>query len=664
MKSLFLKLFGGFQACDATEQEIKITGTKAALLLAYLALKPEQAHSREELIGLLWGDRGDSQARGSLRQALWSLGRALKSCEPNPLLVEGERIRLDHSAVEADIITFERLIAKGTPDALSSAVALYTGELLQGQRIRDPAFEDYLRGERARFNELAVDTCVKLLDHQLTTGMNDQAVATAKQLLVVDPLQEVAHRTLMQQYASKGQLGLAIKQYDTCSEIFQRELHINPGVETERLFDRIRFAHSAEESSIARPDETVREHHEDKSKRQLLQDKPSIAVLPFANLSGDPEQDYFSDGITQDIITALSRLRWFLVIAWNSTFVYKGKSVDTRQIGQELNVRYVLEGSVRKSGNRVRVTVELVDTTRGIQHWAEKYDHELKDVFKLQDEITQNVTAAIEPQLVAAESIRSRDRSPSDLSAWDLATRALTHYGRMTKAESDKAINILRQAVNHHPDYGPAHSLLAFVLLVSGHVGWIPESKDYQYASELAKRALELDNEDPWAHLTLGYVAFTKRQTGNAVREFMRALDLNPNFATAYGYLGWALVFDGQSEEAIRYFQQALRMSPHDPLKAFFYSGTGVAHYYAQRYEEAIEWGQKAIGERPGFSAAHRILCASLAQAGKKRETRAAMAKLREAQPNISISWIEQHVPYTERAMPHFLDGMRKAGLE
>jgi TolB-like protein/tetratricopeptide (TPR) repeat protein len=395
-----------------------------------------------------------------------------------------------------------------------------------------------------------------------------------------------------------------------------------------------------------------------------LPDKPSIAVLPFTNMSGDPEQEYFSDGITADIITALSRLRWFFVIARNSTFVYKGQAVDIRRIGQELDVHYVLDGSVRKIGNRVRITVELIDTKSGVQHWAEKYDYELTDIFKLQDEITQSVTAAILPKLVAAEGIRSQHRSSNDLSAWDLVMRALIHYGRMTTRESEKAIEILRQAVQQYPDYGPAHSLLAFALLVSGHVGWIPESDDYRYAAELANRTLELDDQDPWAHLALGYLAFTHRQTGESVREYMRALDLNPNFAIAYGYLGWALVFDGQSEEAIRYFQQALRMSPHDPLKAFFYSGTCVAHYYAHRYDEAIEWGNKAIVERPGFAAAHRILCASLAQAGRTKQARAAMAKLREVQPNISIAWIEQHVPYTERAMPHFLDGMCKAGLE
>ena len=664
MKSLRLNLLGGFHARDAANRDIAVAGTKATLLLAYLALKAGKAHSRETLIGLLWGDRGDNQARGSLRQALWSLSQTLKNVDPCPLAIDGEMISLDPTAVDIDVAALERLAKEGTPDALQSAVALYGGELLQGIRVRDPPFEDFLFGERARLHELAVDACKKLLDHQLQTGLTDQAVVTAKRLLEIDPLQEVAHRTLMQQYASKGQVGLAIKQYQNCREIFRRDLNVEPGGETKRLLDRIRLAHPEAESSINGPDNSIREHHEDRSIHSSLQEKPSIAVLPFSNLSGDPEQEYFSDGITEDIITALSRLRWFLVIARNSTFAYKGQAVDIRRIGRELDVGYVLEGSVRKAGSRVRVTVQLVDTKSGTHHWAEKYDNEVTDIFKLQDEITTNVTAAILPELVAAESVRSQQRSPKDLSAWDLVMRALSHYGRMSTRESEKAIEILRQAVRQHPEYGPAHSLLAFALLVSGHVGWIPESDDYHYASELANRALELDYQDPWAHLALGYLAFTDRQTGASVREYMRALDLNPNFAIAHGYLGWALAFDGQSEEAIRYFQQALRMSPHDPLKAFFYSGTGVAHYYAYRYDEAIEWIEKAILERPGFTAAHRILCASFAQAGRTKQVRVAMAKLREVQPNVSIAWIEQHVPYTERAMPHFLDGMRKAGLE
>jgi len=394
-----------------------------------------------------------------------------------------------------------------------------------------------------------------------------------------------------------------------------------------------------------------------------LPDKPSIAVLPFTNMSGDPEQEYLSDGITEDIITALSRLRWFLVIARNSTFVYKGQSVDVKKIGRELGVRYVLEGSIRKSGNRVRITAQLVDAITGAHYWAQNYDRNLSDIFELQDDITQSVSAAIEPKLVAAEGARTQNRSAQDLNAWDLVTRAMTHCGRMTTEDSAIAIETLESAVRKFPEYGPVHSLLAFSLLVSDLMGWTPGADKFSYAAKLARRAAQLDNEDPWAHLALGYVAFTQRQTDEAVKEYSRALELNPNFATAHGYLGWALAFDGQSDDAIRYFELALRMSPHDPLKAFFFSGTGVAHYMAHRYDEAVDWARNAIRERPEFTAGRRILCASLAQAERVEEANKELSVLLQLQTNLSIAWIEQHVPYTPNAMSHFIDGMRKAGL-
>jgi TolB-like protein/Tfp pilus assembly protein PilF len=388
-------------------------------------------------------------------------------------------------------------------------------------------------------------------------------------------------------------------------------------------------------------------------------DRPTLAVLPFVNMSGDPEQEYFADGISEDIITGLSKLRWFFVIARNSSFTYKGKAVDVKRVARELGVRYVLEGSVRKSGNRVRITAQLIDASTGNHLWADRYDGDLTDVFALQDEITKKVVAAIEPKLLEAEGIRSQSRSPEDLDAWDMVIRANSLFWRLTKAESEAAIGILKRAVERFPDYAPAQSMLAFALLVSDMVGWAPAGKPYRIAADLAHRAAELDDNDPWAHLALGYLAFVARKTDDAVREFQRALDLNPNFAAAYGYLGYTVVFDGRYEEAIEYFKQAIRMSPHDPIIAFFYTGMCAAHYFALRFDEAVEWGRKSIQQRPGFIAGHRILCASLAQAGRTEELCEEMARLRELQPNISIAWLEEHVPCTPRAIAHFLDGMR-----
>lgn len=393
-------------------------------------------------------------------------------------------------------------------------------------------------------------------------------------------------------------------------------------------------------------------------------DRPSIAVLPFANMSGDPEQEYFADGISEDIITGLSKLRWFFVIARNSSFTYKGKAVDVKRVARELSVRYLLEGSVRKGGNRVRITTQLIDATTGNHIWAERYDGDLTDVFALQDEITKKVVAAIEPKLLEAEGIRSQNRSPDDLGAWDMVIQANSLFWRLTTAETESAIAILKRAVERHPNYAPAQSMLAFVLLISGYLGWVLTESQLQQAAGLAARAEELDPRDPWAHLALGYVAFVRRRTSVAAAEYQRALALNPNFAAAHGYLGWALAFDGQSDQAISHLEEAIRLSPHDPQNAIFNTGLAIAHYLAGRFAEAVEYSRMTLQQRSAFTAGHRIHVASLAQAGQIDEALEALTQLKTMHPDLSVAWIEQNVPYTRSAMAKFIEGMRKAGLQ
>ena len=303
--------------------------------------------------------------------------------------------------------------------------------------------------------------------------------------------------------------------------------------------------------------------------------RPSIAVLPFANMSGDPEQEYFADGISEDIITGLSKLRWFFVIARNSSFAYKGKAVDVKRAARELGVRYVLEGSVRKGGNRVRITAQLIDAATGNHIWADRYDGDLTDIFALQDEITRKVVAAIEPKLLEAEGIRSQSRSPEDLGAWDMVIQANSLFWRLTKTEGEAAIAMLKQAVERYPDYAPAHSMLAFAMLMSRLLGWTLIAPQVKEAETLAARAAELDDSDPWAHLALGYVAHTMRRTDAAAEEYQRAIDLNPNFAAAHGYLGFTLALAGRSDEAIAHLEQAIRMSPQDPQNAIFNMALG-----------------------------------------------------------------------------------------
>ena len=396
-----------------------------------------------------------------------------------------------------------------------------------------------------------------------------------------------------------------------------------------------------------------------------LPDRPAIAVLPFTNMTDDPAQDYFSDGISEDIITALSKLRWFFVIARNSSFIYKGKAVHLKQIGDELGVGYVVEGSVRKVGERVRITAQLNNVATGSHIWAERYDRELANVFAVQDEITEAIVAAIEPQLYAAESFRSRRKAPDSMDAWDLVMRALSHYWRVTRQDNVVAQALLEKATALDPNYGQALGVLATSHTFSAHMGWEDMAVATPIAERAAATAMLADSEDPWAHLALGSVYLFARRFDDSLAEFEAALRLNPNFSLAQGYHGLALAYCGRWEEAGRAAQRALRLSPRDPLVAIYCGIAAYAQYVGRKYEEAMQLARQGIRQRGDFVGAHRVLTAAAGMAGQSDMAQAALQELRRVQPNISMDWIAKEMPIKEDAeRKHYLEGFRRAGLE
>jgi TolB-like protein len=395
-----------------------------------------------------------------------------------------------------------------------------------------------------------------------------------------------------------------------------------------------------------------------------LPDRPSIAVLPFKNMSDDPDQEHFADGISEDLITGLSRIRWLFVIARNSTFVYKDHAVDVKQVARDLGVRYVLEGSVRRAGKHVRISAQLIDAITSGHHWAERYDRELGDIFAVQDEITRSVVAAIEPRLLAAEGIRALGRSSGDLGAWEMVARAQAHVWRLTQADNETAIEALRRAVAIYPDYAPACSQLAFCLVFAAHNGWIKRDVGLVPGREHAMRAIALDDCDSWGHIALGYCAMMERHTEESFSAYRQAVKLNPNSAAAHGYLSHGLAFAGLDREAIVNAEIAIRLSPLDPEMAIFLGGIAVSHYCAGRYDQSLRFSAELLRLRPGFQGAQRLRCASLAQTGRIDEARAYLGKIRRQQPQLSIAWIKASVPYqTPELMERFLEGMRKAGM-
>ncbi|HZB52871.1 MAG TPA: winged helix-turn-helix domain-containing tetratricopeptide repeat protein [Reyranella sp.] len=395
-----------------------------------------------------------------------------------------------------------------------------------------------------------------------------------------------------------------------------------------------------------------------------LPDRPSIAVLPFADTSGDPGREYFADGISEDLVTGLARIRWLFVIARNSTFVYKHRAVDAKQVSRELGVRYILEGSVRRAGNRLRITAQLIDATTGGHLWAERYERELGDIFAVQDDITRSVAAAIEPRLLAAEGIRALSRSPQHLGAWELVAQAQTHFWRMSRADHEAAIEPLRKAIEAHPDYAPARGRLGFCLVFAAHMGWVGGERGLLAGREHAIRAIALDDCDPWGHIALGYWAMMERRTEESIAAFRQAVRLNPNSAAAHSHLSRGFAFAGRDGEAIEHGNEAIRLSPLDPERALFLGAIAVAHYTAGRYDQAAHFTAEALRLRPGFQGAQRLRCASLARAGRVEEARAFLAEVRRDQPRLSLEWVRGNVPYqTRELMDQFVEGLRLAGL-
>jgi len=396
-----------------------------------------------------------------------------------------------------------------------------------------------------------------------------------------------------------------------------------------------------------------------------LPSKPSIAVLPFQNMSGDPSEDYFADGVVEEITTALSRIRWLFVIARNSSFTYKGRMVDVKQVGRELGVRYALEGSVRKAANRVRVTAQLIDAVTGHHVWAERYDRELAAIFALQDEITERVVAAVEPQLYAAEGIRAKRKPPESLDAWECVVRALSCVNSRSQNDYAMARELLERAIELDPAYAQAYALFAYVMGLEVLYGWKPREIALARALEAAQKAVVLDSDDAWAHFALGFVYGMTRRAEEAVVEHEKALALNPNFALAYTYQGSALAYLGRGEEALLKIDASERLSPRGLFQGVNNVCRAAAHFSAEQHRDAVSCARKSILDSPGIVTGYRMLVVNCALIGEIDEARAALGIVKRLQPDISLRWIAESVLFTrERDRQNYIEGFRLAGLE
>jgi len=392
-------------------------------------------------------------------------------------------------------------------------------------------------------------------------------------------------------------------------------------------------------------------------------DKASIAVLPFVNISGDAEQEYFSDGITEDLITDLSKISGLFVIARNSVFTYKGRAVKVEDVGRELGVRNVLEGSVRKAGERVRITAQLVDAETGGHVWAERYDRDLRDIFALQDEVTQKIVAALAVKLTEGEKDSLTSKSTDNVSAYDYFLRGLDYYNRPTKEANAEAREMFQRAIDQDPEYALAYAKSAWTDLTDWSMAWSRNPRSLERAFELARKAVSMDDSLPEAHGVLGYVHLWRKEHGEATAELEKTLALDPNNADGHAGLGEMLVWVGRSDEGIELVKRAMRLNPHYPI--WYLGALGLAYGLTGRYEEAFEILERAARRNPDFLPPHILLALLYSETGREEEGRAEVAEILRISPDYSLDMMRETTPIQDpELLQKVLDALRKAGLK
>jgi TolB-like protein len=389
-------------------------------------------------------------------------------------------------------------------------------------------------------------------------------------------------------------------------------------------------------------------------------------VLPFHNLSGDPEQEYFADGMVEDIVTALSRMRWLFVIARNSSFTYKGRSVDVKQVGRELGVRYIVEGAVRKAANRVRITAQLIDATTGAHIWADRFDGTFDDVFHMQDQIATSVVGAIARRLEQAEIERSKKKPTENLDAYDLFLRGMASFYRGTTDSNSEALSLFLRAIQLDADFASAYGMASWCYTWRKINGWVTNrAQESAEGTRLARRAVEMANDDAVALARGGHtLAHLIGEVESGISLVDRALVLNPNLATAWLLSGWLRAFRGEPDVAIEHFAHAMRLSPLDPETFRIQAGTAFAHLLAGRYDDASSWAEKAFNAFPAYLAAVSVMAAAHALAGRMKEARRAMELLRPLDPTLRVANLHNLFPIRRpEDFAKWTEGLRQAGL-
>lgn len=567
---------------------------------------------RDTAADLLWSRSGQAQARTNLRQSLASLRKALGA---DADIIEARGAVLGLRLDEVDLDT--NALGKDGPlptavqrlDDLSAAPTL-----LAGLSVNEAPFEDWLTAERATFAALLSSELARIAEALIGAGDLSGAHKAARKLLDIDFFSEAAHRLVLRVLHAQGETASALRHYDRMREVFSEELGIQPGPGTTALIGRIRTAPAAPVTPEAAPAPPVTE-------AARPRDKPSVAVLPFTNMSGDPEQDYFSDGITEDIITGLSRFRTLFVVARHSSFAFRGENLGVREIGQRLGVQYVVEGSVRRAGTKVRISVQLADALTGNHVWAERYDREFDDIFVVQDEVTRSIVAVL-PGRVQEDVADRASRMPTEnMKAYEYMLRGKSLRDGLNAEDTAEARELFRKALELDPRYARAYMYLADTYVVDGWLGLAGEGAAGKSLA-LSRKGAGLDNNDVYIQDQLGYAFLCEGLWEEAEAQFEKTLSKIVNEAESMAWCGYAFLLLGQREKALEVVQEAIRLDPlHSPSIDWI---LGQIHFFTGDYGAVV---QVLIGEALLNSLAHAFLVSAYAHLGQTDEAGAALSE-------------------------------------
>jgi TolB-like protein len=655
MPKITARQFGGFELKDQQGNQLTLSTRKARGLLAFLIAEADKWHARERLAGLLWSDRQQAQARHSFSQALSTIRKLGDQVGVTLIESDIERVRLPSRAVDADTKSFRECLDRGAVNAADH----YLGTFLDGFAPLDAAFDEWLATERARFHEQACAVLIRAIDEAESGRDLRLAISAAKRWVALDPCAEAAHQRLMRLYVDADDRAEAIRQYKACATMLREELDVEPSARMKSLLDEARAAARVVEAHLIAkptPPSVV-------TRGLPLPDRPSVAVMPFTNLSADPEQELFADGIAEDIVNALSKISKLRTIARYSTFAYKGKAMDVRKVARDLDVQYVLEGSTRRAGERLRVTAQLVDAQDGAHIWAERFDRQVEDLFDIQDAITKEVVTALRAQLTDGEEALAWARGTNNIEAWQYCVRAVECQDRLTPTHHIKAREFAKRAVELDPNYAYAWAILGLGYFREARLNASGDHVErLKRAAEIAEKAMGLDDTVSWAVGLSAMVAAAQGRHDEGLSIIRRAIELHPGNADMRAYAGFVHGYSGEFDAAIEQIEIGISLNPFPPL--WYRAALTRALALSGAYEEAMRIAEEVLCSQPDNFPARFFHVYALQQMGRDEAAYKSATEFRRYIPHFNTSHIADFLSMRDRSLiKGVTETMRRAGL-